>query len=58
MCINMLREFLKAYQVPLSKIMEWEEKAKEENLTFPEILVLCASYEAEKLKQQDSLSTN
>ena len=39
--------------------MEWEEKAKEENLTFPEILVLCASYEADKLKQQqDSLSTD
>ena len=59
MGINMLKEFSKAYQVPLSKIMEWEEKAREENLTFPEILVLCANYEAEKLKQQqNSLSTD
>ena len=51
--INMLSRFSQIYQVPASKILEWDEKAKRDNLSYPEILLFCVQYECKKLKNQE-----
>ena len=55
----MLKQFAKYFEFPASKIIEIEEKAKEEDLSYINILLLCVEYECIKNKKhatEDSLT--
>ena len=54
---EMLKKYSKCFDVPASKILEWQEKAENENLSFQEILLLCVEFECEKIKNQNSSIT-
>jgi len=56
---EMLKQFAKYFEFPASKIIEIEEKAKEEDLSYINILLLCVEYECIKNKKhatEDSLT--
>ena len=48
-----LKEFAKYFEFPASKIIEIEEKAKEEDLQYPKVLLLCVEYECMKNKNNN-----
>ena len=49
--LSMFYKFSEGLNVPLSKIVEWEEKAKSQNLTYQQILTLAVRYCVENGKE-------
>ncbi len=49
--INMLKKFANFFDVPTSKVLEIQEMAEKNNLSFQEVLFMCVKYEIEEKTQ-------